>query len=206
MFDTSLLPSYNAVTMKKQDIEELDIEIDADTGDDIVAEESELSVASLKAKLKQLRTELTKAKEERNENLTGWQRAKADLVNFRRNVEEDRFRDSARQKGKIIQSILPTLDSFESATADKSWQDVDPHWREGVERIRNQLTSSLEKDGLTTFGAIGEPFDPSMHECMSVTATDDEAQDNIIVQVLQKGYRIGNEVIRPAKVIVYQQV
>lgn len=190
--------------MKKRDTEELEIEIDAETGDEIVAEESELSVASLKAKLKQLRSELVEVKKERDENLTGWQRVKADLINFRRNTEEDRQRDSARQKGKIIQSVLPALDSFESAVGDKSWQDIDPKWREGVERIRNQLTSALEREGLTTYGEVGEVFDPSYHDCMSVASTDDEKQDNTIAQILQKGYKIGGEVVRPAKVIVFQ--
>ncbi len=187
-----------------QNDEEFEIEVDVDSGDEIVAEESELSAAALKSKLKSLRKELITTQQERDANLTGWQRAKADLVNFRRNVEEDRVRDSARQKGKIIQSVLPTLDSFESAVGEVTWQDVPEHWREGVARIRNQLATSLEKEGLMMYGEVGEPFDPTRHDCMSVVPTEDEAKDHTIAQILQKGYRIGEEVIRPAKVVVHQ--
>jgi molecular chaperone GrpE len=186
----------------KTDVDEF--EIDADTGEELLAEDSELSLGALKAKLKLLRAELLKAQRERDENLAGWQRAKADIVNFRRNVEEDRARDGARQKGKVIRSIIPVLDSFESAVADQSWKEVSDHWREGVERIRNQLASALEREGLTAYGAIGERFDPMFHECMSVQPTEDERLDDTIALVLQNGYRIGDEVIRPAKVTVSQ--
>jgi molecular chaperone GrpE len=187
-----------------QNDEVFEFEVDADSGDEIVAEESELSAAALKSKLKSLRKELLTTQQERDANLTGWQRAKADLVNFRRNVEEDRVRDTARQKGKIIQNILPALDSFESAMAGTAWNEVDTTWREGVERIRTQLLSALEREGVTSFGTPGEVFDPAQHECMSVTPTNDASHDHTIAHVLQKGYRIGTEVIRPAMVTVWQ--
>jgi molecular chaperone GrpE len=188
----------------KRDTEDVEFEIDDDSRDEIVAEESEASLAVLRVKLKTLRDELKKAQGERDEHLAGWQRAKADLVNFRRNVEEDRVRDQARLKGKVIQAVLPTLDSFESAVADKSWGEVEQHWREGVERIKDQLEKSLGREGLVSFGSAGDSFDPNLHECMSVVPTSD-AGDETIAQVLQKGYKIGDEVIRPAKVIVFQQ-
>jgi molecular chaperone GrpE (heat shock protein) len=96
-----------------------DISIDYETGEEIELEEDEVSNTALKSKLKQLRKELLQAQKERDENLAGWQRSKADLINFRKNVEEDKKRDMLRAKGSIIQSIIPALDSFSSAMQDK---------------------------------------------------------------------------------------
>jgi molecular chaperone GrpE len=181
-----------------------EIVLDVDSGVEIAPEDTEIAAASLKGKLKQLRDELALAKKERDENLAGWQRAKADLINFRRNMEEDKVRDAARAQGKIVRAILPALDSFASAMKAPTWHHVDPEWREGVERIAAQLTGSLERDGVRAFGAVGDGFDPTLHESMSVAPTDDEAQDHTLAEVLQLGYKIDDEVIRPAKVVVAQ--
>jgi molecular chaperone GrpE len=66
------------------------------------------------------------------------------------------------------------------------------------------MHKALEAEGLAVFGMIGEAFDPTRHECMSVLATSDAEVDNTIAQVLQNGYMVGTEVVRPAKVVVYQ--
>ncbi len=192
-------------SLKKHTEEEEEVVLDADSGDEIALEESEASTSALKNKLKALRTELAACHKEREDNLAGWQRAKADLVNFRRTVEEDRERDGARAKGRIMREILPALDSFEHAMGAESWASVEEEWRKGVERIADQLRKALAKEGLHAFGEQGDSFDPTRHESVSVTATDKDDQDDTIAQVLQKGYRIGEEVIRPAKVIVWQR-
>lgn len=181
-----------------------EISIDIETGDEIEMEEGEVANASLKGKMKALRNELKDAQKERDENLAGWQRAKADLVNFRKSVEADRERNEARAKGSLIRGILPALDTFASATRDASWQSVDKSWREGVERIQGQLHKALEAEGLTTFGAVGEVFDPTKHECISTVSTDNVEEDDTIAEVLQQGYGINNELVRPAKVVVAQ--
>ncbi len=189
--------------MKKR-AENEDISIDIETGDEIEMEEEEVSNGALKAKIKALRNELKQTQKERDEHLAGWQRAKADLVNFRKTAEEDKVRNEARAKGSLIRSILPALDTFASAMQEKKWQDVDMSWREGVERIANQLHKALASEGLQTFGEVGEVFDPSQHECISTTPTEDEKKDHTIAQVFQKGYSVHGELIRPAKVVVAQ--
>jgi molecular chaperone GrpE len=188
----------------KKSAENEEILIDADSGDEVELEEEEVANSSLKGKLKDLRTKLKETQKERDENLAGWQRAKADLANFRRIAEEDAARNGARAKGDVVKAVVPALDSFDSAMADSSWSDVDTKWREGVERIANQFHQALEKEGLTSFGAVGDAFDPEVHECMSVAPTDDKKQDHTIVQVLQRGHKLGTELIRPAKVVVAQ--
>lgn len=189
--------------MKKR-AENEEISIDIDTGEEIELEENEVANSALKDKLKKLRDELKATQKERDENLAGWQRAKADLVNFRRIVEEDKVRNEFRAKGSVIRNILPALDTFETATQDKSWDSIDEVWREGVLRIKNQLHQALRAEGMTAFGSAGELFDPNKHECMSIIPTSNPEEDQTITQVLQQGYSINGELIRPAKVIVAQ--
>lgn len=181
-----------------------EISIDLDSGDEIVPEEGEVSNSALKSKLKELRKELHATQKERDENLAGWQRAKADLVNFRKNVNEDAVRDKRRAKASVLASVIPVVDSFTSAMEDESWKEVDANWRKGVEGIAHQLTQALASEGVTQFGAIGEPFNPSIHECMSIVPTKSKKEDHTIAQVLQKGYMIEQELVRPAKVVVAQ--
>ena len=181
-----------------------EISIDLDTGDEIEMESEEVTNAALKDKLKALRSELQQAQKERDENLAGWQRSKADLVNYRKMVAEDRERTQSRIKGAVVEKILPALDTFAAAMQEKSWNDVDKSWREGVERIASQLHQALESEGLECFGKMGEKFDPNVHECMSMTATENKKEDHTIAQVLQQGYSIHGELVRPAKVVVAQ--
>jgi len=189
--------------MKKR-AENEEISIDLDSGDEIVPEEGEVSNSALASKLKELRKELLATQKERDENLAGWQRAKADLVNFRKNVNEDAVREKRRAKATVIASILPAVDSFASAMEDASWKEVDENWRNGVERIAGQLTQALASVGLTSFGKVGEVFNPSIHECMSIVQTREVKDDHTIAQVLQQGYMIEQELVRPAKVVVAQ--
>ncbi|MBP9760282.1 MAG: nucleotide exchange factor GrpE [Candidatus Pacebacteria bacterium] len=191
-------------TSRHTPIDEEEITLDADSGEEVMLEETETTASALKDKLKKLREELKVCQKERDEHLAGWQRAKADMVNFRRTVEEDRARDSARVRGKIVSALLPALDGFDSAMMTEGWKNVEETWREGMERIATEFHKVLEAEGLTVYGMVGDPFDPTFHDCMSVTSTDEETQDHTIAQVFQKGYTIGGEVIRPAKVAVYQ--
>lgn len=172
--------------------------------EEIAPEETELSVAALSTKLKNLRKELRACQKERDEHLAGWQRAKADLVNLRRMSEEDTSRARARATAALAREVLPALDSFEAATQAPEWLEVAEQWRTGVHRIESQLRSALTRSGLSAYGSAGDTFDPSAHECMSVQVTPDAAQDHTLAQVLQKGYRLGDEVVRPAKVVVFQ--
>ncbi len=188
----------------KKTAENEDISIDIDTGEEIELEQEEVTNSALKTKMKKLREELAEAKKERDENLAGWQRSKADLVNFRKKSEKDIQKRITRAKSEVIREVLSGLDTFDAAMNDKSWMDVDEKWREGVERIATQLHTALNSEGLESFGEIGDDFSPEIHECMSVEETKKKNEDNKIKQVLQRGYKIKDELVRPAKVIIYQ--
>ncbi len=189
------------ITNRNEDEETL---IDIDTGEEIVLEDEEVSNTSLKSKLKKIINELKEAKKERDDNLAGWQRAKADLVNLRKKSNEEKEIKALRAKAEIVRAILPALDTFDTAMKDSSWKTVDKNWREGIERIESQLKNTLKSEGVEIFGEKEEDFNPEIHECMSVVKTDKKEKDDKISEVLQKGYRFGKELIRPAKVIIFQ--
>lgn len=159
------------------------------------------SVASLSAKMKKLKDELAETKKERQEYLDGWQRAKADMANVRKDAATDALRAAARGKESLIEDILPALDSFDMAAMSESWSAIDESWRSGMEQVRNQLLNALTQHGVERFGKVGDMLDHALHEV--VQEQDDAAgKSGEIVRILRFGYRAGERVIRPAHVIV----
>ncbi len=154
------------------------------------------SIAALRAKLK-------KAVEEKQEYLDGWQRAKAEFVNAKkRNDEELREYKKYAQEG-LIDELLPVLQSFEMAFGNKeAWEKADKNWRVGVEYIYNQLRTTLENNGLKEINPIGKKFDPMRDEAVEYVSTDKEAEDQVITNVIQKGYELNGKAIRAPKVKV----
>lgn len=152
---------------------------------------------------KKLRDKLKKCTEEKQEYLDGWQRAKADLVNFKREAAESRAQVVKAEKSQLIEKLLPILDSFDMAFSGEAWNDVSPNWQKGVEHIHSQFMRTLEEYGVTPFDPQGEQFDPNQHEPIGMEETTDKKKDGVIVSVFQKGYKQGDNVLRPAKVVVY---
>jgi molecular chaperone GrpE len=132
------------------------------------------------------------------ERLNDLQRLQAEYVNYRRRVERDR--DVARDLavGSVLESLLPVLDDIHLA---RQHGDLD----EGpFAAIADKLEATLARYGLERFGAVGEPFDPAVHEALMHTEADlGEGVDvTTVTQVLQPGYRQGDRVIRAARVAV----
>lgn len=154
---------------------------------------------------KKLREELKTARKEKEEYLTGWQRAKADYVNLQKELDLARMNVSILTKEKMVDKLLPALDSFEMAFSNKEhWEKIDKDWQNGITSIYQQLISGLEKSGIEKIYEIEVPFDPSIHQSISVVDTDDQDKDHTVEKVLQVGYKIGERVIRPAKVTIYE--
>jgi molecular chaperone GrpE len=171
---------------------------DLEAGDDPMEEG-----AAGNAAIKKLRERAKKCEAERMEYLSGWQRAKADLVNANKRHEEERKRFAAMGQAQVIDSILPALDSFDMAMANKeAWEKVDGTWRTGVEYIRSQLSSALTGFSVTPFGQVGDTFDPNLHHSIETVKAESADKDNTIAVVVQKGYKMGEAVIRPAVVKV----
>lgn len=173
---------------------------------DITIEESteEGEAISGGQKIKKLQERIKELEKEKQEYLDGWQRARADYANLQKTTDEDKKRFKTVFAEKFVEDLIPVVDSFSMAIGNKeSWEKVDASWRTGVEYIYNQLMNSLESHGLKVYGEIGEKFDPTMHEGVGEETTDDDSKDHTVSKVHQKGFLLGDSVLRPARVSVY---
>ncbi len=154
---------------------------------------------------KKLREEIKKLQKEKEEYLTGWQRAKADYVNLQKELELAKVNISVLAKEKMVEKLLPALDSFEMAFANKEhWEKIDKDWQDGITSIYQQLISGLALSGIEKIDKDNISFDPNIHQSISIVETDDKTKDHTIEKILQVGYKMGDRVIRPAKVIIYE--
>jgi molecular chaperone GrpE len=132
------------------------------------------------------------------ERLADLQRLQAEYVNYRKRVERDR--DVARDQavGAVLESLLPVLDDIHLA---RQHGDLDGG---PFAAIADKLEAVLSRYGLQRFGAVGEPFDPSVHEALMHTEADlgEGVEVTTVTQVLQPGYRQGDRVLRAARVAV----
>ncbi len=159
----------------------------------------------LKKTLKKLRADLKQAKAEKEEYLTGWQKERADFANYKKDEDNRKALFSEAMRERIITRFLTLADSFSMAFANKeAWEKVDANWRKGVEYIYSQMNSIFEEYGVKQVGVVGEDFDPSMHESIDLVSTDKKEMNHKISTVIQQGYKLGERVIRPARVNVYE--
>lgn len=178
-------------------------------GDDIELEKDEEFVAFSAAKNKDvvlgLRQKLKQSDEEKREYLLGWQKMKADYINSRKQDEEEKRAVIKFAEADVITEIIPVLDSFEMALAnEKSLAEIPEEWRRGMEQIRNQLKGILVEHGLKVIDPQDAAFNPHESEAVGIAETDDAGKDDMVAAVLQKGYKLHDRVIRPAKVKVWK--
>ena len=149
----------------------------------------------LQKKIKKLKEDQKKCEAERKTNLEGWQRAKADFINYR-NDEGRRFEDMARfVTTGLIQEVLPVLDSFDLALGHNLPKDTE----RGVLLIRSQFEDILKKRGLEEIKVgVGEKFNPEKHE--SIGEVESEKPVGKIAEVVQRGYFLRGKVLRPTRV------
>ncbi len=193
--------NINNENEKNDDIETIDDNTDTT---DIELEEAEEITGD---KLKALRTKLKEAEAKARELHEELQRNKADFLNARKRLEEERYRDRERAAITHIEKLLPLCDSFFLAMQDKSAiESSDPKWRRGIEGTYAQLKGIMDSYGITAYDPTGEIFDPNKHEALSMVPVTDESLNNRIITVIQQGYsqKRGDteELIRPARVTV----
>jgi len=163
--------------------------------------ESEEDLENPTLAMKKLREKLKTCEKEKKEYLDGWQRMRADFANIKRDEEARRGEMIKFASEGLVDDLLPVLDSFSMAFGNKeAWEKVDANWRKGVEYIYAQMYSVLESRGLTEIGKVGELVDPRTHVAVEEVPTILEKDINTVSEVIQKGYRLHNKVIRPAKV------
>ena len=172
--------------------------------DDVSFEEvNDEGEVDVKNTVKKLREKIKKLEQEKQEYLDLSQRTRADYVNYKKEVESNRSLDRKFATKRLIEDLLPTLDAYDMAQGNKeAWESVDQNWRIGVEYIFNQLRAVLEGEGVTSFGKIGDAFDPMLHETMQTVPVADKSQIDTVVRVLQSGYKMNDSILRPARVHV----
>ena len=205
LFDRYNFRIYNAARMVNDNKKnEVDIEI---TNEENFIEDIELEDEEEKQedKLKKLRDKLKACDEEKREILEELQRAKAEFLNARKRLEEERIQDRVRSKKQHIEELLPLCDSFQMAMNDKAWENADASWRKGIEGINAQLQGLLNSYGVILIEPLGKSFDPNRHEAIGTEPVTDKDKVDMVVKVMQRGYELKNgdkvEVIRAARVI-----
>ena len=149
------------------------------------------------ADIETIKQALAEEKNKTEEYLANWQRAQADFINYKRRTEQARDELNKFANAALILGLLPVLDDLERAL-----NSVPPRtkagWTDGIRLIERNFRSTLEAQGLNPIKALGEPFDPKFHEAIR----QDKGKEGIVVGELQKGYTLGDKVLRPAKVVV----
>jgi molecular chaperone GrpE len=149
-----------------------------------------------------LREKLDKAKAQAAEYLDGWQRARAELANARKRFAKERSEAGQLANGSLIRKILPALDDLDRAMKTVP-DDLRQHtWADGVALIQRKFQAVLEAEGVKPIEVKpGDLFDPAWHEAITHEENPDRQAGEIIAEV-QKGYKFGGEVLRPALVRV----
>lgn len=127
-------------------------------------------------------------------------RLAADFDNFRKRTLRESEQRAAAEKEAFIQELLPVVDNLERALASERTSSSDPFYQ-GVEMTRQQLVRLLQAHGLEAVEDVGVPFNPHQHEAIS-TRQDTSQPDDVVLEVIQRGYRRHGKIFRPAKVIV----
>ena len=143
--------------------------------------------------------ELAVVTAERDEYLALAQRVQADFENYRKRALRDQERLVAHAHERLVRDLLPVLDDLERAL-EAAERHEEAQLVDGVRLVQQSLRSALEKEGLAEIPTDGE-FDPHVHEAM-LSRPDDEAEPGMVLEVVQRGYRLGDRVVRPARVIV----
>ncbi|GAH64414.1 unnamed protein product [marine sediment metagenome] len=145
-----------------------------------------------------LKKALAEAKAKAEEYLAGWQRAQADFINYKRRTEQEKEEISQFANAILILNLLPILDDLERALTSTPPRLAKLSWVDGIRLIERKLQAGLEAQGLSQIKALGEPFDPNLHEAARLG----KGKEEIVIEELQKGYKLHDRVIRPSKVVV----
>jgi molecular chaperone GrpE len=148
-----------------------------------------------------LRQELVDARAKEAEYLDGWQRARAELANARKRFERERLQAYDNAKADLFSQVLPVVDDFERAM-DSLPDDLSSEtWIEGITLVQRKLQLLLERTNVAPIEAVGQEFDPFSHEAVTHEPSDAIPAGHVIAE-MQKGYRMGDRVLRPTVVRV----
>ncbi len=181
----------------REPIDEEEVEVAEDGTEETAVADTETPVE----KEPTLEEQLAAAREEAAKNLDGWLRAQAEFANARKRFEKQRADVFNNATADVITNLLPVIDDFQRATETVPETISSDPWFEGILLVQRKLNSILETFNVTTIEAVGQPFDPNLHEAI-MQEESNEYESNTVTRELQKGYKLGDRVIRPAMVYV----
>ena len=185
--------------------EEMDQELTAEKIDEAEIEdtpEAELET-SPEERLAELERELAETRVSADENLDGWQRSQADFANYKKRIEKEHAAIYKNALGRAVLRYLEIKDDLELALKNRPADGDGAKWAVGIELILRKLQGFLDTEGVLAIDAEGQMFDPNEHEAISMEPSEDHESGQII-EVVQTGYRLGDRVLRPARVRVAQ--
>lgn len=149
----------------------------------------------------QARAELEELQREKDQFRTIAQRAQADLVNYKRRVEEEREEFERRVAGRLLLRVLEVMDDFDRALGHLPPEDDREPWMQGIILIHQKLWALLGSEGVARIEAKGQPFNPWEHEAVFFEESESHPEGQV-VQVVRDGYKLRDKVLRPAQVSV----
>lgn len=172
----------------------------------VVAPPTETPVAEMAAdasadEIARLDRELAEAKARAAEYLDGWQRARAELANYRRRTDAERAALTTTANARLLTRLLPVLDDLERAFETLPPDLRNLTWIQGVGQIYRKLQMVVEGEGATPIDAVGRPFDPKVHEAILQEASTQYPEGTVVTE-LQRGYMYGDQLLRPSLVAV----
>ena len=141
---------------------------------------------------------LSQERDRAEEYLAGLQRAQADLSNYIKRAEREKLEIIESANRALVLNLLPVLDDFERAFDSLPAKFARSSWTEGVRLIYNKTKSALETQGLTRLGAVGEVFDPHVHEAVAQA----EGKEGVVLEEVRAGYMFKGKLLRPSSVVV----
>ena len=167
-----------------------------DQADDLSIEREDFG-SETESKIKKLKAELKECRKKSVEYLSGWQRAKADLINARKDEEKRNEAMAVYANERLLFDLLNVFDSFDRALSDGRVADPE---KAGLSQINGQLAQIARGYGLQEIKALGQKFNPQEHEGVIQEDVSDPEKDQTVLEELQKGYKIHGKVLRPARV------
>ncbi|MFC2034141.1 nucleotide exchange factor GrpE [Chloroflexota bacterium] len=160
--------------------------------------EEEQQTNSIEESIETLQQALDEEKGKSENYLASWQRAQADFINFKRRNEQEKSEISELAKSALILNLLPVLDDMERAFTSLPDDLAEISWLDGIKIVERKLKTTLKEQGLSTIKALGEQFDPHLHEAIR----QEKGEEGIIIEEVQKGYIFKDKVLRPSIVVV----
>jgi molecular chaperone GrpE len=160
-------------------------------------------IKSLEKELQELSSQAEQLQQENEELLAKFKRVSADYVNFQKRSAKQISEAVSYEKEKIVKSLLPAMDNFEHTLSHAETAEDVKAVVKGVKIIYDQMLDILKSHEVEQISALGEKFDPALHQAMMQKA-DEEKEDGEVLEEYQKGYKLNGRVVRPAKVVVNQ--